>query len=172
MTSPTATRRRPRSSSATGVQWIKGQVQLWKADPEALSTRELKQLVRTAQQLRRCDLLPGNLTEQTAQACSPNALTSENSSTTQQDPAISESLTCLAAKSETTRISFKVLLRVYQRGVIEYERLRRAKTMIPVGASQFAQARVNTFIRLVDGDPDARDDDKDLLASARHSLRG
>lgn len=127
-------------------------------DPAAVSPREAKQVYRQARRLGRCDLVPTWLSERARAA--------------NEGEQRAEFWACLTAKAVEHDISFPALAEVYRRGVVEYEQMRRSHKPVPIGADRYAQGRVNSFIRMVYGDPMARTDDADLLRLVTDAPRG
>ena len=129
--------------------------------------QQARVLVRQAKKLGRCDLLPGWLLS--LAKCQNPAVTSEDTAKRVAGPrnaapaVISDRERCIAAKSDEHSIPTHVLRTVFQRGLREYTQMS-TEQRLPVCAEQVANARVNTFVRLVYGDPTARDCDSDLLA--------
>ena len=115
--------------------------------PENTTPRRAKAVIRRARQLGRCDSLKGWIYERA-----------------REEPAeLPPHMVCLNAKAAESRIPVEALLHAYRRGVIDYQKMIREEGPSPVSANEFAQARVNRFIRLAQGDPDVCTDDSDLL---------
>ena len=139
------------------------------ADPETVSTpRQARQLVRQARRLRRCDLLQDWLIElaqhKTAPTCNDAVIAANNASSADRSDVVMTSDACLDAKAREHLISAQILRIVLKRGLVEHFRAAQlSDQQMPITARDAAQARVNAFIRLCQGDPTARDDDADLL---------
>lgn len=131
--------------------------------PSGAPRRRVLQVRRRAERLRRCDLLPawmrssavGSRATAPAPAPAPAASSSPAASRSQ------ELELALAAKAQECGLPLPVLRQVLMRGLREYASLGRD---VPLSAGEFAQGRVNSFLRLAEGDPEARCDDADLLA--------
>ena len=120
-------------------------------DPHDLSRREICTALRTARRLGCWAQVPEEWKELSRR---------------KPDPAPTERSafwTCLDAKSDEHNIPPVVLREVARRSAIAYKELVRQDGPLVVSASEFAQSRVNSFIRLRELDPGARTDDADLL---------
>ena len=133
-------------------------------DPEHTSSQTAKKIWRQAKRQRKTYLRPSWLVHRAkspaAQKVSLTSTDAMSTATSQPVDAISEVHMCLAAKSQEHLVPLPVLRTVFQRGVREFATL---DSRPPATHIEFAQARVNSFVRLVYGDPDARCCDIDLL---------
>jgi hypothetical protein len=137
-------------------------------DPHSVTQRQAADLCRRARALQRVDVLPAwlsALARPDATPCDDSATTSPSSSSSpnpalQHDPSTSHQV--LEAKAHEHNLPIAVLRTVFMRGLREFCSL---DTPPPTAADEFAQARVNTFIRLHYGDLDVRDVDSDLLST-------
>lgn len=73
-------------------------------------------------------------------------------------PTLANTEKLLKAKSDDSGIALPVLRTVFKRGLCE-----ASTAKLPTDPYEYAQARVNSFIRLCQGDYQAREDDADLL---------
>lgn len=130
-------------------------------DPSRPPTpREAREFCRRAKAAHRFDVLPPwliSVARRNNQTQSPEACTTAVS--TPPTPANTEKL--LKAKSEASGIALPVLRTVFKRGLCE-----ASAGKLPTDPYEYAQARVNSFIRLHQGDYQAREDDSDLLVVA------
>ena len=145
-------------------------------DPSNTTPRQARELYKRAKHLGRCDLVQGWLFElaqrashpqrppQTRTNGAPESVLRENAA---GSDAMSDFERCLSAKSAEHEIPMPVLRTSFKRGLIEYTSRVRSGERLPICAEEFAQARVNTLIRLFYGDPDARDCDSDLVILLR-----
>ena len=146
-------------------------------DPSSTSPRQARELYKRARHLGRCDLVQGWLYDlakrqrvsspelpQTRTNRAPENVSGENAA---GSAATSDFEKCLSAKSAEHEIPMPVLRTSFKRGLIEYTSRVRSGERLPICAEEFAQARVNTLIRLFYGDPDARDCDGDLVILLR-----
>jgi hypothetical protein len=124
-------------------------------DPDTATPKDIRDAIARARRAGRTDLLPSwvlasiNVSARRAAAPPPKP-----PSLTHIDPA-----TVLEAKARTSGISPAILRTVYCREMT-------STTPLPhhVSREYCAHARVNSFIRLSEGDPTARTDDADLLS--------
>jgi hypothetical protein len=115
-----------------------------------------RELARRARRLGRCDLLPGWL----ASPPPPSPPTPQPAPTTPPPPPLDDTAErIIDAKARVHGIPASVLRMVYSRELVS-----NPTTLSPPSPQNCAHARVNSFIRLSQGDPDARSDDADLLA--------
>jgi hypothetical protein len=128
-------------------------------DPDTASPKDIRDAIARARRAGRTDLLPSwvlasiNVSARRA-AAHITAPPPKPPSLTHIDPA-----TILEAKARTSGISPAILRTVYCREMT-------STTPLPhhVSREYCAHARVNSFIRLSEGDPTARTDDADLLS--------
>lgn len=122
--------------------------------------REARELCRRAKAAHRFDVLPSWLISVARRNNTYNTPTTAPTPTpTPPTPANTEKL--LKAKAETSGIALPVLRQVFKRGLCE-----ASAAKLPTDPYEYAQARVNSFIRLYQGDCQAREDDADLLGVA------
>ena len=135
--------------------------------PGTLTAKKARQVHRRAKQLGRCDLVPSWVTacyqqrnQQRIKSVTAAAATRQPTQT--QGVERSEYELVLMAKCTEHDIPLPVLRTVFKRGLSEYACVSETSD-VPAGAVEFAHARVNTFVRLVYGDCEVREDDVDLL---------
>lgn len=136
-------------------------------DPNTPPTpREAREFCRRAKAANRSDVLPGWLI---ALAKVNTTVCKESSIKHQSDPGTPETVNPTAAntekllkiKSQDSGVALPILRTVFKRGLCEVSAAK-----LPTDPYEYAQARVNSFIRLCQGDCQAREDDVDLLSVA------
>jgi hypothetical protein len=125
--------------------------QLAALTPETTSPTTRRALTRRARALGRCDLLPAWIAESPAGV----TLTVSLDAICHEVDAIL--IAKIAARTTPTPQLLQVLRLVYLRG------LHHAPQHTPIPPQQHAQARVNTFLAYLDGDPNASAQDADLV---------
>lgn len=127
------------------------------------TTRQARELCRKAKAINRIDVLPAWLIPLTRRdrvppPCTPTPPRAHAAVTA---TTLGSEDSVLKAKSESSGVPVPVLRTVLKRGLCE------ASTKdLPIDPYEYAQARVNSFIRLYQGDCQAREDDADLLRVA------
>jgi len=161
---------RPRRGSehAQAVEKLRADIEL--LTPQNTTVRRAKMIYRRAKQLGRCDLVPDHvlslLESQKALTCTDTARAERALNTSRSDDKF-DYQACLAAKSVEADIPLVYLRASFMRGIVEYVHLNRDHRFVPVRPQEWANARVNSMIRLDQGDPDARTDDWDLVQRLR-----
>jgi hypothetical protein len=113
-----------------------------------------RHIMRRARSLGRFDLIPDGW---------KNIKESEMSKKSEFSAAErSQANAVLSQKASDTGIDISLLRSVYVRGVSEFAQMPNAPTDV-VSREEWAQARVNSFIRAHNGDPATRKIDHDLL---------
>ena len=119
-------------------------------------------LTRRARQLSCQHVIPSTWLRQAAVLASSATSTVTQSVTDAARQKVTDVPDLFALKTELSRISDTALRTAYMRGVRDFT-MTAAQSRPPLPRDVFAQARVNSLIRLSQGDLSARTDDQDLL---------
>lgn len=123
-------------------------------DPATASPRDIRDITVRARRLQRTDVLPPWFMLTARAAAVPIPLHTRMHATPHDPTPV------LAAKAAASHIPDAILREVYCREFTSPV----TETLPPhISRTSAAHARVNSFIRLSQGDPDARNDDADLL---------
>lgn len=120
----------------------------------ATNSTTRRHIMRRARSLGRFDLIP----DPWKQLAKPE--TSEKSEFSDSERSHANEM--LTQKAADARIDISLLRSVYVRGISEFAQLPDAPQNV-VSRDEWAQARVNSFIRASNGDPATRTTDRDLL---------
>ena len=113
-----------------------------------------RHIMRRARALGRFDLIPDTWKHVTQSKTPENGEMSDS-----ERSAVNE---LLAQKASSAGIDISLLRSVYIRGVSEFAQMPNVPSEV-VSRDEWAQARVNSFIRAFNGDPATRKTDYDLL---------
>lgn len=140
--------------------------QVAQLSPATTTPTARRRLARRARALGRCDLLPGWVT-------APLPATPDNDVTPPDLDAICHEVDAIltakiAARTTPTPALLQLLRYVYLRGLRNAPAPDTAPPFLPPQAH--AQARVNTFLAYLDGDPSASAQDADLVPHQTSAL--